>query len=62
MLLVSLDICGAGQGQSAHVVSSRLLHNAHSSALKVGAWNKCFREANVHDIFDDAVIDMVLSM
>ena len=39
VLLVSLDICGAEQGASAQVVSSRVLHNAHSSALKVGALN-----------------------
>lgn len=43
VLLVSLDICGAEQGASAHVVSSRSLQNAHSSALKVGAMNDLLR-------------------
>ena len=46
VLLVSLDTPGAGQGAPACVVSSRLLQNAHSSALKVGAMNECLREAN----------------
>ena len=39
MLLVSLDLCRAEQGASARLVSSRLLQNAHSSALKVSALN-----------------------
>ena len=61
VLIVSLDIPRAGQGALARIVSSRLLQNAHSSALKVGALKECFREASVHSVFDDAVIDMVLA-
>ena len=36
VLLVSLDVSGAEHELSAHVLSSRTLQNAHSSALKVG--------------------------
>ena len=58
VLLVSLDIRGAEHGTSAHVVSSRMLQNAHSSALKVGALSDIFRESIIHSVLHGAVAHM----
>ena len=61
VLLVSLDIRGAEQKASAHIVSSRMLQNAHSSALKVGALSGFFQNSIGYDILAGAMVDVALA-